>query len=405
MKILILLSMFFLSIFAQSQEITINNSDKQITTTDSIDTTKIESETTRSLEDYLSIITEIITICGLVLGIFWGFPILKKKLQENHIIKLLEETQELNKEIMSLCHKLLEKHSTKIYKNRPVNNKELQNAYLEIREIDDKAHNSTNEIATIVHLLKITFQGVLRYYDDDKKSFILTSSDIYKLYLTILSDIIFYASKVVKIPQKTSTKNVRIIKKELEPFLTNNFYKKYKYFEIGLNVNSTSPIVFQFYSHINSSSLLFQRAAYQILGNSTPIARLLYFHKIYLPIELSSNKEDDFFGGKNKIHLIGFKFMRSFSQNGIKNTVDVFYSNLGDTYRFVEGAISKKTLINDYYDSYLESSQIKESEIIYFGKYRPEIIKLTFEQVYLEKLFGKNKGVLQKKMKSEIKRT
>jgi len=51
-----------------------------------IDSTSLsKNEKSMGVSDYLDIIKEVVTIAGLALGIVWGFPILKKKLQEDHI--------------------------------------------------------------------------------------------------------------------------------------------------------------------------------------------------------------------------------------------------------------------------------------------------------------------------------
>ena len=251
-------------------------------TIDSTKDSNIEKE--MSISEYLSLIKEIVTIIGLALGIFWGFPILKKKLQEDHIKKLVDETQQSNKSIREECHKLIEKHSTKPYKNRRVDYKELQDIYLEIRNIDLKASDTSKEISSLVYLLKNTLQGVLRHYDPAKTS-LLTSTGLYNFYLSILSDIIFFATKVVTLPKKASTTKFRLINRSIEKFLTDNTFDKYKYFEIGLDIKVASPVTFLFFSRVNNySEYLFQRAAYQIIINPAPITRLLYLQEIYLPV-------------------------------------------------------------------------------------------------------------------------
>jgi len=86
-----------------------------------------------------------------------GISNFEEKASRRSYKKLIEETQQNNKAIREECHKLIEKHSTKAYKNRPVEYKELQEIYLEIRNIDLKAADTSKEIASLVYLLKKYF--------------------------------------------------------------------------------------------------------------------------------------------------------------------------------------------------------------------------------------------------------
>lgn len=363
---------------------------------------KTESFFTLTFSTILDYIKEIITIIGLLFGLFWGFPILRKKLQEDQIKDFVKETQQYNKNIRQECHKLIEKHTTKQYKNIVIGYKELQNIYLEICEIDLKAFNTSKEISSLVFLLKNTFQGVLRHYNKNTK--LLTTGMVYPFYLSILSEIIFFATKVVLLPEKASTEKFRLINKKIDPYLSDNTFRKYKYFEIGLNIKATSPVTFLYFSLINKhADFLFQRASYQIMKNVAPIAILLFFNKIYFPIILERNEKFILSDSKVKLYLIGFQSIITHSTTESKKSVDFYYSNLDDTMVFVKNRLKKSHFISDYKDIYIKSKQIDLPKINSFATDAPEILKVNVDQEYVQELFKDNKKKIKKKMKKELK--
>ncbi len=352
---------------------------------------------------WLEVTKEIVIIVGLVLGIYYGYPLLIKKLQEDHIKKLIEETQKSNKTIRELCHRLIEKHSTKSYKNRRVDYKELQDIYLEIREIDLNAADTSKEIASLVFLLKNTFQGVLRHYDPTKTK-IITSAGLYSFYITILSEIIYFATKVVTLPKKANTIKFKLINKKIDRFLKENTFRKFKYFEIGLDINSTSPTTFLFFSHINNNSeYLFQRSAYQIISDPAPISRILYLNEIYYPVILERNESFTLFDEKIQLQMIGFSFMVTHDSTGTKKTIDIYYANLNDILIFVRSNLKRSDFEQDFSDKYIESDGINLDNINSFTTSIPEIVKINIDQKFLISAFEMNKKKLKKKMLEEKK--
>lgn len=129
------------------------------------------------MSEILNYIKEIITILGLVIGIIFGYPILWRKLREDHIKKLLNETQVANKKTKFACHKLIEKYLNRTYSEEPITKDLMQKAFSDIQDLNEIALNSSKEVVTFSILLKSTLQTIMRFYHSEKKETIIYTNN------------------------------------------------------------------------------------------------------------------------------------------------------------------------------------------------------------------------------------
>lgn len=354
-------------------------------------------------DDIFKYLKELLTIIGIGAGIIIGYPALRKKLREDHIKKLLDETQEANKETKFACHKLIDKYLSRTYSNEPVHRNDIQKVFIEIVELNEKALNASKEVVTLSILLKTTIQRVLRHYDPKKHYSIITTDEFYGLFIVILYEIIFFSEKIVTIPWNQSTKQITYLNKRIEKFVSNNKYKKFKYFEQGFDNNVTSPLYFFFYASIHKCShFLFHRSAYKIFESPVPIARLLYLNKLYFPVILESNGHASLFNESQILKLVSFKTMTQLNQVGEKNIIKFTYANTSELFHFVD-SLTKKQFEEGFSDSYINSNGIELNKVNKFSKGKLEFIQIEIDYSLAKSVFDENEKELIKQMKKEIK--
>ena len=344
---------------------------------------------------------EIVTIIGLIAAIALGYPALRKKLTEDHVKKIIEDIQSSNKEIKILCQSLSDKHLSRTYKSEILSNSDIQQAYNELDDLHKKALNASSEVVTFTFLLKRTIQGILRRYDPKNISYRIYSDEFYTFYINILYEIAFFATKIVNIPSSSRIVRIKYINRVVEKFVTNNRYKKFKYFEQGVDTKYASPLLLSYYGHIyRCHNVIILRAAYKIFNSPAPISRILYMNGFYFP-PILKKKEPTLFV-QETIHLLGFKKSLQFNDKGRKDVVSLLFSNNSEMFNFTK-SLKKEQLENDFIDDYISSKNVdlKKALKINFGNL--EDITIEFEESYLKDLFKANKRLLRDKMRKELR--
>lgn len=411
-KILLIISLLSLSNFVFSTnnshllliqkdsayaEITNSKSDTIFihSSTDNID--KIKED---KIKKYLDYIIQIATILAILLGVIFGYPAILRKLQEEHIKELIKKTQETNNQIKKKSIEIINKYSTRTYKDIIITKNDIQEIFNEIVKLNEESINASKEVNTLTFLLKTTFQGILRYYNP-KTNRDIYSSEIFNFYLSVLSEIVFFTTKVINLPKRTSTAKIKRITRKLDRFLSQNTFKKYKYFEQGLDYSSCNAIVFSFYVDVNSSrNHIFYRAAYNIIKSPAPIMRMLYLEKFYIPPILK--KEKDLLLFKDYLlYLIGYEIDNYISEKEEKKIVKCYYANISDTFAWIHN-IKMEDLKNNFTDNYLSNNKKNiELKINSLKELKPECIIIELDYTFLNQLFIKNKRLIKKKMIQE----
>lgn len=411
----IILSFLYCSYFAVSS----NNSNPVVWEKDSIFTnvsntksdtilihlTSDSSENIKEdkLKKFLDYIIQIATIAALLLGVILGYPAILRKLQEEHIKELIKTTQETNNKIKRKSIEIINKYSTRAYKDVVITKNEIQEIYNEIVKLNEESVDASKEVNTLTFLLKTTFQGILRYYNPGNNKDIY-SSELFNLYLSILGEVVFFTTKVVNLPRRVSTSKIKRINKKLDKFLNQNTFKKYKYFEQGLDYSSCNAVVFSFYANVFAiENHIFYRAAYNIIKNPAPIIRMLYLEKLYIPPILKKEKDVLFFKDFY-LHLIGYKIYDYKSEKEEKKIVKCYYANISDSYAWIHN-INLDDLKNNFKDNYLNNNK-KEIvlKINSLKEYKPECIAIELDFNFLNRLFIENRKFIKQKMIQEKKK-
>lgn len=352
------------------------------------------------MDSILRYTKEILLIIGLGAGIVIGYPALRKKLTEDHIKKLIEDIQSSNKNIKIQCQTLIDNYYSKTYRSDLLAISDVQQTYNELDNLHKEALNASKEVVTYVFMLKSTIQGVLIHYDPTNLPYRIYSDDYYSLYIRILHEIIFFTTKIVNIPSSSRTVRFKYINKKIRKFIIKENFRKFKFFEQGVDYRYTSPLLLSYYGNINKGkNILILKSAYKIFNSPAPIIRLLYLNGLYFSPILKKKEKTIFI--EEKLYLIGFKASTQYNELGEKEIISLIYCNISDMLNFT-GSIKKEDFENDFIDDYIVSKNldIKKAIKITFGTI--EEITIEFEKSYLKELYKRNKRLIESKMRNEL---
>jgi hypothetical protein len=125
-------------------------------------------ENKSTLEKVFPIIKDSLSLVALFLGMYLTYPLLKKKLVENHITATLQKIQDTNRRIQINCQKLIDKYVSLSYSNEGLRELEIEKAYNDIKKLYYEAQESSSDILTLLFYVKNTLQGVLKHYEYGK---------------------------------------------------------------------------------------------------------------------------------------------------------------------------------------------------------------------------------------------
>jgi hypothetical protein len=374
--------------------------DGSIKHTQEKNSTEQLDQETQSLTNILNNLKEIVTIIGLIVGICLGYPFLRKQLIDNQVKQFIDDIQISNKEIKVSCQKLIDKYISRTYLTEEITIPDIQSTYDEMDELHSVALNATREVTTFVFLFKRTVQNFLRVYDSTNVPYRIYTDKYYSLYIKILQEISFFSTKIISVPKSAKTVNLKYINREIEKFLDKGNFRKFKYFEQGVDHRAASPLLLSFYSNIfNIGNSLFVKSAFKVFNSPVPVVRLLYLYKIYFPPILKKTEKSLFI--YEVLYLVGFSASTRYSEDGEKQIITLLYCNISDMVNFTD-SITKEVLETKFIDDYINSNgvEIKKAIKVEFGS--KEDIKIEFEKNYLHELFNKNRKRIRNKMLSEL---
>ncbi|PSR53510.1 hypothetical protein AHMF7605_08220 [Adhaeribacter arboris] len=363
-------------------------------------------EADSNFDKTVKIITENLGSLVALLGLILAYPLLKRKLIENHIISALNKIQETNREIHKQSQKLCDTYLPSTFNDKIIAKEDIESVLRDIKDIYYLSQEGSSDATTLLFYLKNTLQGTQKNYVLETK-YIMFSTQLYGLIIKILSDVNFYCSQVVQVPKSTKIEAINLLNyKELRGYVTHSDVYKYKYFNQGVIYDPKSLHHTLFYQSINrSNNSSIKRAAFQIHQNVAPIINLLFVNKIYAPPVLKPPK-DPLFGADNLIFLIGFSIKNQFKigqgHELPKELVELTYSNPRDDFHFIE-SIDFESIQNDVKDIYIENSQFSLMKANKLSRCGVETFTLEFELQYLKDEYKNNERRIKNKMKNSIK--
>ena len=338
-----------------------------------------------------------------IITIVITYPILKKKLLENHISNALNDIQIANKKLIVKSTELIHEYVPLTYTNKWVEIKELVYIAKVITDLQKLSLEANKDSNTILIFLKITLRNTIKHYDSSKHGMISTR-EIFGIIINVLEQVIYFSTQVVQIPKSSKTSKNNLINKKISKFVTHSEFEKYKYFKQGFIDDPKSAHLLLFYSYLNSSSTkLITRSAFQIFEDTSPLQCMAYVREFYAPMHLEKKENHPLFSDRLLLQFMGFKISTSLSTvtNTSTRVIELNYTNPSDFFGFTD-SLTMKTLIDGFKDILIEDSGFDLSQMNKFSKHEKQIISIEFNYEYCQKLFGKNKKNMKKLMKKTV---
>lgn len=398
----LIFTFFFITIINGCDLISKSSQGKNKTTNTKIEI-KYESNGNTKKTNWEKYIKYVIDASGptiALIGILITFPLLRKKLTENHITNALNEIQRTNINVLKNNHELIDLYLPNTYIGRRLSKKETEKLLADIKKAFYLSQSGSSDVMTILFYLKSTIQNLLKNFNSRPER-LVTAIDVYALAINTLEIVNFYCTQVAQIPKSGETINLDIINKKIVKYTSHNEYKKYKYFRQGVIHDANSSHFTLFYNKVLKCSCpLILRAAFQIYCSPAPVLKEMYLFGIYAPTELVTIEEKPSpLGLKNrKVYLIGIKFQTELTPRKSREVVDLIYSNPDDIHLFANH-LNFDQLKNSFKDSFIHDSQFDIKEARKMNHLCKETFKLQYTKCYLENCFQNNKRKIEKAMK------
>ena len=334
-------------------------------------TNESEQNFLNGLGKVLLTVKDLLLIISLLIGIYFGVPVLRKTIFGSHIKDLIKKSHEANKDINYRCSELIDTYIPLTYENNPLQKQDIEVINIELKKLHIKALDASKEVTTLIVLLKNTFQYL---YDEYNLNFnTITTNDFHILNYQILYMIVSISAKIINIPSSIKTEKEKYVNDKLDDFVINNEYEKFKFFEVGFDNNPISANYSSFYQKINNSqNYLIRRSGYKATNSPAPLLRLLYFNKLYFPLILKKEINlpiiQELF-----LCLIGFDIIEKEDK---KDSVKLYYSNINTGVEFVKN-LKEDDFINNYKVNYLKSINVNLKKINNFQMLRHESFSIT----------------------------
>jgi len=356
------------------------------------DSTNLTSEI--PWKDIASIAADIVTIIGILVGLYLGIEGFKKYLVKDIIKAKTLELYKKNKKVFKTTKIIISKISNKEDLVRMITGDDITEIKKYTSMLVNDANGASTEVHTLAFFLNETIKNITPKFSKKGYGEIRTASDFYSLIFYSCQQINYYASNIIDIPQKTTLQKYSGIKKEVQKYLPKKGYYKIKNYNYGLDTNPLSPISLIFSGIISesTSSYIFKKKYYQIIQNNVPIAFELLVNKFYFPPTIKSDEEIPLIGNR-ELHLVKFNVQTSFPEN--KEIIVFTYSNLNQTFNFVD-SINEKSFFDDYKDSFISNSEL-------FKKYSSELKKTGEESITIKCNYEDSKNYFNK-VKKEFKK-
>lgn len=348
------------------------------------------------LLDYLDVILNpLVALIGIIVAI----PILRKKLTENHISASLQDIQQNNLKIQLKNQQLIDIYKSRTTQDKILSKEEIQVVYEEIQAAYQFSLSASSDVSTLLFYLKTTLYKTLEDFDRVNEDFF--SRRFYHFIIDILEFVNFFSAQAVQIPKSSQTIKKKLVKEELVKYVTHSHIYKYKYFQRGLIEDPHSLHYLRFCEEVNRYGFqLLMRSSFKIFWHPAPMAKLLYFHKIYSPLKITGFGNILFSDEKLALYLIGFRLVTEYNKNGKKNFVKLFYSNPEENLSFVSALVENENPLRNAKDDYLKSSNFsfKKARVSGSGY---ELLEVTVNKEYLAEEHRRHKKEIREKLKKK----
>lgn len=357
------------------------------------------------MHNFLNYLNLLVAPLGIVLGILYGYPLLKQKITESHITKQFEIIQDTNRIIRFECLKFKQKINPIFTKPDELLTKEyLDNISNDIDHLNELSIDASSDIHTYVYLLSNTILALKKIIEKNsiKEEFYFTRQFNNYLHLHI-AHIQSLASLIRAIPSNANIKKMHIVTSELIPYVDHNTYYTIEGIEHSLNksVASSSLVSFIDNTIALSPNCSYFYACHCVMNMTAPIVRCMYDRQIYAPVILMptiTNTKDwlaEIVAKKMQVCLIGYECYEEMTSKQV--SYHLYYTTPS-----VGGLIDDENYIKTAKDIYIDSPAFSQVEIQNSKSKGKNILMVEILEIDLKTLFIQNKIMIEEQMLSEL---
>ncbi|WP_270547302.1 hypothetical protein [Butyricimonas paravirosa] len=360
------------------------------------------------MHNFLNYLNLLVVPFGVILGILYGYPLLKQKITEGHIGKQFDLIQETNRMIRIECLNLKQKVNPNLTeRDTPLTIEYLNTISNDIDHLNKLSIDASSDIHTYLNLLSKSIVALKKIIKDN-----VIEGDTYAMwYFNLfishhLSYIQSIAGLIRPIPSNRDLKKMSIITDDLAPYVKNNIYYTIEGIEHSLDssATSTSSVAFISHSRTVSPNCSYFYACYNAVNKVAPVVRCMYHDQIYAPAILALNMQDT---GKlidkvlfkvMRLSLIGYKLDKNVVTES--TSCDLYYTSTS-----VLGLVNDENFIKTSEDAYINSPSFSQIEILNFKPLGQRVVMIKVSASDLEILFLQNRSILEDKMLAELNTT
>jgi len=359
------------------------------------------------VKEVLEILREILTIVGIILGLYYGNDKIKQYLLQDVLKKKFADLNASNKKVFGITKNIMSKLSEKLEHIKPLTVDELKEIKDTTANLVVEANGASSQVHTLAAYLDHTINNIEPSVKKNNYFEHRLSHEFYNLLFNTCAKINYYANNVIDLPIKAKLEHHSDIKAEYGQFLADDGYTKLKDYKFGLDTAKTSEISLIFYSLVSSSTSqsIFSKRFLSLIQTNRPAIINMYSEKFYFPPILKSKTSE--FLDFEYLHLVKFKVqnVKHFGKDiSDRMEVDLHFSNISTYFGFVDGMDLEK-IITSFTDGYLDTD-------FPLGKLIKEKKKRADETVYfkcyyddLNKYFNRYENTLKQKLLSDIQKS
>lgn len=355
-------------------------------------------------KDVLSYFNTFIPSLGVVLGLFLGYPLLKKKLVEDSISKRFEIMIEANRLVGKECLKLREKY--------PIRDGDtlLTHEYLNymIKDIRILFEKTIDANPYAYRYMSLVYHSLLRFHELTKEYIPNDRANRYtcetlSIFVNVHFNQIYSYSKSIGFIPSNNIIEKDLLVKRMNKYVTNNILYMISGSDIVNLYDNASALLVLFFYNYNSSLLsrknLLLKCCYESAPSPCPFARIMYNENIYIPLVIYDGKEKNSF----ELNLVGFERIKETKSDGETHLYRCHYANI-QNFIFVSTLIKEKENISQYNDSYIVNfnSNFNLADDIKNFQVNGEQFSIDIDERRVKEYFVKVKNSLRGKMNEEI---
>lgn len=353
---------------------------------------------------WAKLLTDVLTPFSILLGIILGYPLLKKKLMEQYVIKQFEIRDTSNRNVRHEVIKLLDAYPIK-YPSRTLTLEYIKSAQNQISTLRNTALDSHTDVYRYVNLIYKTLKNLAdtySHYTDEKFPHYNFEENLSRWLHNQLQEVYDYSKSIGIFPTGETVVKPKL-NKTLSPFVTNNTVAEIRDIVHTIEYGQNEAMLVLFFGTSNDSlsgdNVEIFKAAFEAAPSPCPFARLLLNSSIYIPLILKSKEK--FWFDYGTLFLVGYRRKKSTALNGEENIYyECIYANLSNI-GFVNTTITNIDSLNDFIDRYLDIP-VNFGNFYEFQNWGHEIISMKISLHNAQQEFNKVKDKLLQTIKSEL---